>query len=118
MYKIEKVYNQDSLSVAKVLNEKGKICKAVFYDEKARVSNMSVYNADTGKEIKNITYKSDGKTVSSVRIYNEKNNKIERVAFYKADGKHISSMVLYDETGRESQCIMFCDDGEIIKFSL
>ena len=102
----------------KVLDIRERICKALFYDEAGRLSNMSLYNPISGKEIKNITYKNDGKTISSIRVYNEKNNKLLKVAFFKPDGKRISSVIEYNSDGSETKCYLFCDDGEIIEFEV
>ena len=75
---------------------------------------MSVYNTETGKEIKNITYKSDGKTISSVREYNTETEKLSCVTFYKPDGVSPSTIIEYDDYGDECQFTLYADDGEVI----
>ena len=115
-YKIEKVYDGKKLSVIKILDKKDKIYKALFYDEFERLSNLSIYDTESGKEKENITYKADGKTMSSVREYNIETDNLLKVTFYKPNGEEVSSIVEYDESGKESQCLIFCDNGEVEKF--
>lgn len=114
-YSIKRLYNKnDELSVVQVLDERGRICKCLFYDEGKRLSNVCVYNSDSGKETMNITYRRDGKTISSMREYNSNTNQLLSVTFYKEDGKSPSSIIEYDDYGQEAQFSLFCDDGEII----
>lgn len=115
--KIERVYNGDKVSIVKVINENGKVSKVLYHDENGVLSNISMYNVNTGKETQNITFKANGKTISSIRVYNEDTNALEKVAFYKEDGS-VSTLVLYDKLGIEAQCSMFCDNGEVIKFNI
>lgn len=114
-YTIKRFYNKDNdLSVVQVLNEKGRIYKCLFYDDAKRLSNVCVYNSESGKELMNITYRKDGKTISSVREYDSDTNQLLSVTFYKEDGKSPSSIVEYDDFGQEAQFSLFCDDGEVI----
>lgn len=114
-YTIKRIYNKENeLSVVQVLDIRGKIYKCLFYEEGKRLSNLSVYNPESGKEIMNITYRNDGKTVSSIREYNKKTQMLLSVTFYKEDGKTPSSIIEYNDDGSETQFSLFCDDGEII----
>lgn len=117
-YKIKRIYNKDKeLSVVQVLDIRGRIYKCLFYSEGKTLSNLSVYNPDTGKEIRNVTYRHDGMTISSIREYYTKTHKISSVTFFKEDGCSPSSVVKYNELGDESHFILYCDDGEVIKQS-
>lgn len=114
-YTVRYLYDKNNiLSVIHVLNTLGKIYKCLFYEDGKRLSNMSVYNTDTGKEIKNITYKADGRTISSVREYDTETEKLCCVTFYKDDGISPSSVIEYDEYGYETQFTLYADDGEVI----
>ncbi len=114
-YSIKRIYNKyKELSMIQVLDTRGKIFKCLFYDDHKRLSNLSIYNTDSGKEIRNITYRSDGKTISSIREYNSVTQKLSNVTFYKEDGKSPSSTIEYDNEGKEVQFSLYCDDGEII----
>lgn len=118
-YTIKRLYNKDNeLSVVQVLNEKGRIYKCLFYDEGKRLSNVCVYNPESGKELMNITYRNDGKTISSVREYSSVTKQLLSVTFYKEDGKTPSSIIEYDDFGQEAQFSLFCDDGEVITQAL
>lgn len=113
---IKRLYNKDrELSVVQVLDFRDKIYKCLFYEEGKRLSNVSLYNTKTGKEIKNITYRNDGRTISSIREYNIDTEKLRSVTFYKEDGKSLSSVVEYNSEGYETQFTLYCDDGEIIR---
>lgn len=114
-FTIRRLYNEKKqLAVVHVLNSAGKIYKCLFYDEGRRLTNISMYNSETGREIKNITFRNDGKTVSSVREYNRETIKLSKVTFYKKDGKSPSSVIKYDKYGDEAQFTLYCDDGEVI----
>ena len=114
-YKIKRIFNKENqLSLVQILDSKDKIYKCLFYRDGKHVSNICVYNVETGKEIKNITYRADGETISSVREYNNETGNLSCVSFYKEDGQSVSSMVEYDDNGLEAQFSLFCDDGEVI----
>lgn len=116
---IKKIYNKyQKLSVVQVLNFKGQIQKCIFYDEQSRLSNISVYNTNTGKEIKNVTFKQDGKTISSIRSYDPLLGILRSVTFFKENGKDVSSIIEYNEYGDEIEFSLFCDDGEVINAKL
>lgn len=115
IYTVKYLYDKNNiLSLVQVLDALGKIYKCLFYEDGKRLSNMSVYNTETGKEIKNITYKSDGKTISSVREYNTETEKLSCVTFYKPDGVSPSTIIEYDDYGDECQFTLYADDGEVI----
>lgn len=119
IYQIKKVYNeQQKLTIVQILNQKGQIQKCMFYDEKSRLSNICVYNTDTGKQLKNITYRQDGKTISSIREFDNDSGILRSVSFFKPDGKNISSIIEYNEDGNEIEFSLFCDDGEIINATI
>ena len=62
LYKIKKIYNEcQKLTIVQILNNQGRIQKCMFYDETSRLSNVCIYNTDTGKEMRNVTFKQDGK---------------------------------------------------------
>lgn len=86
----------------------------MFYDETSRLSNVCIYNTDTGKEMRNVTFKQDGKTISSIRDFDPRTGALRSVSFFKPDGKSISSIIEYNELGNEIEFSLFCDDGEII----
>ena len=116
---IKRVYDKDNiLSHIYVLDSKNRIYKCMFYEKGVRLSNVSVYNPEAGKEIRNITYRQDGKTISSVREYNLETYKLSSVTFFKADGVSVSSIVEYDDWGTQVQFTLFCDDGEVITSEL
>ncbi len=118
-YYIKRVYNKENeLSMIQVLNNRGRISKCLFYDENKRLSNVSLYNTSSGKEIKNVTYKADGKTVSSIREYDSETGIPIKVIFYKPDGKDVSSIIEYDETGIEAKFMLYCDDGKVISSAI
>lgn len=118
-YKIKRLYNDDNeLSVVQVLNFRNRIYKCLFYEDGERLSNISLYNTETGKEIKNVTYRNDGKTISSVREYNLETEQLLSVTFYKPDGKSPSSIIEYNDSGSQAQFTLFCDDGEVITQAL
>lgn len=116
---LRRVYdNEKVLSHIYVFNAKGKIYKCLFYEKGVRLSNMSIYNPKTGKEIRNITYRQDGKTISSAREYNLETGKLSCVTFFKPDGISVSSIIEYDDYGSQVQFSLFCDDGEVITSQL
>ena len=113
-YQIIRIYDDNKkLSLIQILNSQNRICKVLFYDENTRLSNMSIYNPRNGKEIKNITFKKDGKSVSSIRQYDIKTGRLLNVSFYKKDKNELSSIIEYDEFG-QSRFTLYADDGEII----
>ncbi len=115
-YKIKRILNNENeLSMIQILNERGRIYKCLFYDENGRTSNLCVYNPSTGKEVKNITYRSDGKTISSIREYYPTSGVIKCVTFYKEDGQNISSLVEYNENGDEVCFSLYDEKGEVTK---
>ena len=99
-------------------NKKGQIQKCMFYDEKLRLSNICVYNTDTGKQLKNVTYRQDGKTISSIREFDNDSGILRNVSFFKPDGKSVSSIIEYNEDGDEIGFSLFCYDGEIINATI
>ena len=116
---IKRVYNKErELSMVQVLNKYRRIYKCLFYDENKRLSNASIYNTTSGKEIKHVTYKSDGKTISSVREYDSETGIPIKVIFYKPDGKCVSSIIEYDESGIEAKFMLYCDDGKVISAAI
>lgn len=113
-YKIKKVFDErNNLKMVQVLNSQCRIYKCLFYDENKRLSNISMYDTDSGKEVRNFTFRADGKTLSSMREYAE-GNRLASVTFFKEDGKSPSSTIEYDAFGRETQFSIYNDDGEII----
>ena len=115
LYKIKKIYNEcQKLTIVQILNNQGRIQKCMFYDETSRLSNVCIYNTDTGKEMRNVTFKQDGKTISSIRDFDPRTGALRSVSFFKPDGKSISSIIEYNELGNEIEFSLFCDDGEII----
>ena len=113
-YKIKKIFDDtENLLMIQVLTSNHRIYKCIFYDEQNRLSNVSIYNTETGKEIRNYTYRGDGKTLSSMREYTE-DNKLACVTFFKEDGKNPSSIIEYDSMGRETQFSIYSDNGEVI----
>lgn len=119
IFSIKRVYDDNMLlSHIYVLNTQNRIYKCLFFENGERLSNMSVYNTDTGKEMKNITYRQDGKTISSVREYNPETEKLATVTFFKSDGASVSSIIEYDDWGTQTQFTLFCDDGEVITSEL
>lgn len=119
VYSIKRVYNDANLlSHIYVLNSYNRIYKCLFFENGKRLSNMSIYNTSTGKEIKNITYRQDGETISSVRDYNLDTEKLQTVTFLKPDGISVSSIIEYDDFGMQTQFTLFCDDGEVITAEL
>lgn len=111
---IKRIYDKfGALSMIQVLNSNDEILKCMFYDENQRLTNMSLYNVKTGKEIKNITYRKDGRTISSIREYNQETAKPLVTIFYKEDGKTISSKVKFDDQGQEATFSLYLDNGEI-----
>lgn len=118
-FSIKRVYDKENiLSHIYVFDEKGRIYKCLFYEKGTRLSNLSVYNRETGKEIRNITYRQDGKTISSVREYNLETGILSCVTFFKSDGVSVSSIIEYDDYGAQVQFSLFCDDGEVITSEL
>ncbi len=116
---IKRVYDKNNaLSVVQVLNSDNRIVKCLFFDETERLSNISFYNPDSGKEIKNVTYRQDGKTISSVRDYEYESGRLVSVSFFKPDGKSISSIIEYNEYGDEIQFSIYCDNGEVISAAI
>lgn len=114
-YSIKRIFDKDNvLSMIQAINFKGGIYKCLFYRDGKFLSNMSIYNPETGKEIKNITYRNDGKTISSVREYDFATERLLTVTFFKEDGVSVSSIIEYDESGTEVSFQLFCDDGEVI----
>lgn len=114
-YTIKRIFDSDNvLSIIQVLNTLGQIYKVLFYENGSRLSNLSVYNPKTGKEIRNITYRADGKTISSVREYDMETESLLSVTFYKPDGLGVSSIIEYNDTGTETQFTLFGEDNEII----
>lgn len=114
-YSIKRVYSDNGdLSLVQVLDNRGRIYKCLFYNEDGLLSNQSVYDSKTGKEVMNITYRCDGKTISSVREYNLDTQQLMSVTFYKGDGKSPSSIIEYNDDGSDAQFSLFCDDGEVI----
>lgn len=117
--KIKKVYNeQQKLTIIQILNQRGQIQKCMFYDEKSRLSNICVYNTNTGKQLKNVTFRQDGKTISSIREFDNSSGILRSVSFFKPDGKSVSSIIEYNEEGNEIEFSLFCDDGEIINATI
>ena len=113
-YTIKRIFDNDNnLSLIQVINSYGRIYKVLFYDDEQRLSNMSIYNPATGREIRSVTYKSDGKTISSVREYDLESEKLLSVTFYKPDGYGVSSIIEYNDTGTETQFTLFGENGEI-----
>ena len=108
-YTIKRVFDYETnrLSLIQVLNSRGEIYKVLFYDENGRLSGMSIYNPETGREIKGLLYKADGRTISSVRDYDLETEKLISVTFYKADGIGVSSIVEYNDEGTEVQFTLF-----------
>ncbi len=114
-YSLKRCYDKfHRLTHIKVLDIRGKLYKCLFYDDKERLSNVCLYNVSTGKEVKNATYRSDGKTISSLREYDSATNRLLSVTFFKEDGVTVSSTVEYSENGQEVQFSLYCDNGEII----
>ena len=115
-YTIKRIfdYSNNKLSLIQVINSKGEIYKVLFYDETERLSSMSIYNPQTGREIKGLTYKSDGKTISSVRDYDTETEKLLSITFYKPDGMNVSSIIEYNDEGTEVQFTLFEAGGKII----
>ena len=115
LYKIKKIYNESQkLAIIQILNNHGRIQKCMFYDETSRLSNICIYNTNTGKEMRNVTFKQDGKTISSIRDFDPRTGVLRSVSFFKSDGKNVSSIIEYNELGNEIEFSLFCDDGEII----
>ena len=115
-YKVKRILNNEKkLSMIQILNERGRISKCLFYDENGRSSNLCIYNPSTGKEVKNITYRADGKTISSIREYYSMSGVVKCVTFYKEDGKNISSSVEYDEKGDEVCFFLYDEKGNVSK---
>ena len=113
-YSIKKIYDRnDMLSVIQILDEKERICKCLFFN-KTNITNVSIYNPETGKEIKNITYRDGGKTICSVREYDTTTEKLLNVIFFKPDGKSPSSIIEYNDLGNETQFTMFNEVGEAV----
>lgn len=111
-YNIKRMYTkEDMLSMVQILDQRNRICKCLFYEDGDRLSNISVYNPLTGKEIKNITYRADGKTICSVREYNILTEKLLNVIFFKPDGKSPSSIIEYNDSGDETQFTIFDESG-------
>jgi len=118
-YKIKRVYDEENkLALVHVLNSYNKTYKVLFYENGERLSNMSIYNPETGKEIRNITYRQDGKTISSVREYDTETARLLCTTFYKPDGKGVSSIIECNEAGTQTQFTIFADNGEVITQSL
>ncbi len=118
-YSIKRIYNKyKELSMVQVLDNRGRIYKCMFYDDNARLSSICVYNTTSGKEIQNVTYRSDGKTVSSIREFNKDNGKPISVKFFKEDGKTISSLIEYNDYGNEAKFSLYCDNGEVISSAI
>ena len=116
---IKRLYDKfGALCCIHALDIKERICRALFFDDENRLANTSIYNPETGKEIKNITYKSDGKTISSIREYDVSTEKLLNVIFYRQDGSGPSSIIQYDEYGDEVEFTLFGDDGEITTHSI
>ena len=114
-YRLNKIFDKNNvLSMIQVLNFKGQIYKCLFYRDGKVLSNISVYNVSTGKEIRNITYRADGKTISSVREYDLETEILSNITFFKEDGVSVSSIIEYSSDGSEVQFSLFCDDGEVI----
>lgn len=115
LYKIKKIYNEcQKLAIVQILNNQGRIQKCIFYDETSRLSSICIYNTNTGKPMRNVTFKQDGKTISSIRDFDPRTGMLRSVSFFKPDGKSISSIIEYNEFGNEIEFSLFCDDGEII----
>ncbi len=113
-YTIKRIFDNDNnLSLVQILNSKSEIYKVLFYDECERLSSMSIYNPESGREIKGITYKSDGKTISSVRDYDIETEKLLSVTFYRSDGAGVSSIIEYNDTGTETQFTLFEESGQV-----
>lgn len=112
-FNIKRIYDNSNkeLSIIQILDNRNRICKCLFYENGKRLSNMSVYNPATGKEIKNITYRADGKTICSIREYNILTEKLLNVIFFKADGKSPSSIIEYNDEGNETQFTIFDENG-------
>ena len=118
-YIAKRLYDKNNiLSIIQILDILGRICRCLFYEDGKRLSNMSIYNPSSGKEVKNITYRADGKTISSVREYNKETEKLMSVTFFKEDGVSVSSIIKYDESGSEVSFTLYCDDGEVVTQSL
>lgn len=114
-YSIKRLYDEDDvLAALQVLNAKDRIYKCLFYEEGTRLSNLTIYNTETGREIKNITYRNDGKTISSIREYNLETEKLLSVTFYKEDGQSPSSIIEYNDKGDEASFTLFCENGQTI----
>ena len=110
---IKRVYDKKELSLVQVLDERNRIQKCLFYENGKRLSTACIYNANTGKEVKNITYRADGKNISSVREFDYETGRLLNVSFYKEDGKSLSSVIEYNEAGNEVLFSLYGDDGEV-----
>ncbi len=101
------------LSMLQYINSDKRIYKILFYDDMERLSNMSLYNTQTGKEVTNITYKADGKTISSIREFDSDGDKLLSITFYKSDGKNVSSIIEYSDDNKKTILTLFGDSGQV-----
>lgn len=116
---IKRILNKfNELTMIQVLNSQGNIIKCLFYDAGNHLSNITIYNPATGKEIKNISYKKNGKTISSIREYDIETGWPLRTVFYKEDGRNTSSIIEYNEYGTETQITLFDEIGNCKTFKV
>lgn len=110
----KRIHNKKGkLSMIQYINSDKKIYKILFFDDFERLSNMSLYNADTGRETTNITYKADGKTISSIREFDSEGDRLLSITFYKPDGLNVSSIIEYSDDGKETLLTLFGDCGQV-----
>ena len=110
--KEEKVVSKNSLDYFNISKALSMEFSSVYHVN-TNTDEYVKYESDPGKELKNITYKKDGKSISSIREYDSKTGRLLNVSFYKPDKNELSSVIEYDEFG-QSRFTLYADDGEII----
>lgn len=111
VYTLHRIYDKEKLSLIQILDSKERICQVVFYKDGNHIAGRTLYNSNTGKELKTITYRADGKTICSIRELNP-DGKIKRIMFMKPCGKKLSSIITYNEDGNETKCTIFDENGK------